>query len=269
MHRVISCVLIALLSFGLLVNEASAKRFGGGRSFGMQRSQSSLFSSNKAYKNTAPAGKNFNKSKWGGMLGGMLVGGLLASLFMGHGFASGVMSWLMLAVAAYFIINFLRRRMQPAMQNAQSQPFSQNPFTSAFKQQHYAASENPSSSAPNFDNDSFIRSAKVNFIRLQAAYDNKDLADLKAFTLPEVFAEIKMQLDERGSVTNHTEVINLEAKVLDVAKQSQSTVVSVHFTGSIKEEGMLSQLDEIWHFRQLDRTQEWLVGGIQQDVHQP
>lgn len=64
MRSLLSCVLIALLSFGLLINEASAKRFGGGRSFGVQRSHSSLFSSNKT-QNTSSLGQKVNKSKWG------------------------------------------------------------------------------------------------------------------------------------------------------------------------------------------------------------
>jgi predicted lipid-binding transport protein (Tim44 family) len=266
MRQIISCLLIALLSFGLLVNEASAKRFGGGRSFGMQRSQSSLFSSNKTH-NTSSLGQKANKSKWGGMLGGLLVGGLLASLFMGHGFASGMMSWLILGLAAYFIINFLRRRAQPVMQTAQATPFKQNTFNPF--NQYYANNTSSSGQSSDFVSDTFLRSAKVSFIRMQTAYDQKDLEDLKTFTLPEVYAEIKMQLDERGNEANKTEVINLQAELMDVSNQSYSKVASVRFTGSIKENGEINSLDEIWHFRQLENSSEWLVGGIQQEVYQP
>lgn len=267
MLRIFSYLLIVLLSFGLVVNEASAKRFGGGRSFGIQRSHSSLFSSNKT-QNTSAIGQKFNKNRWGGMLGGLLVGGLLASLFMGHGLTSGLFSWLLLGAAAYFIINFLRRRTQPAMQAAQAHPAfnpSPNPFN-----QSYARSNSNTRQASNFVADSFLREAKVCFIRLQTAYDQKNLEDIKAFTLPEIYAEIKMQLDERGNTFNKTEVITLNAELLDVSKQSYSTVASVRFTGSIKEDNdPVSALDEIWHFRQMDNNKEWLVGGIQQEVHQP
>ncbi len=268
MRYFVSGLLIALLSFGLIINEASAKRFGGGRSFGVQRSQSSLFSSNKT-QNTASLGQKFNKNRWGGMLGGLLVGGLLASLFMGHGFASGIMSWLLLAAAAYFIINFLRRRAQPAMQTAQASPFKQNTYNSPFNNQYYASNTSSSAQTTDFVNENFLRDAKVGFIRLQAAYDQKNLADLKEFTLPEVFAEIKMQLDERGDEPNVTEVINLNAELLDMSKQAYSNMASVRFTGTLKENNEVNQLDEIWHFRQLENSKEWLVGGIQQEVHQP
>jgi predicted lipid-binding transport protein (Tim44 family) len=267
MRYVISCFLIAFLSFGLLINEASAKRFGGGRSFGVQRSHSSLFSSNKTHS-TASLGNTMNKSRWGGMLGGLLIGGLLGSLFMGHGFASGMMSWLILAVAAYFIINFLRRKNQPVMQTAQATPFKQNTFNNPFNQ-YYANNSSSSAQTADTTNDNFLRNAKLSFIRLQAAYDQKNVEDLKAFTLPEVYAEIQMQLDERGNELNQTEVVNLNAELLDMSNQAYSKVASVRFTGSIKENNELNQLDEIWHFRQLENSSEWLVGGIQQEVHQP
>jgi predicted lipid-binding transport protein (Tim44 family) len=263
MRYIIFCLLITLLTFGLVVNEAAAKRFGGGRSFGVQRSHSSLFSPNKA-QSTPSFTKNVNKNRWGGMLGGLLIGGLLGSLLMGHGFASGMMSWLILAAAAYFIINFFRRRVQPAMQTAQ-QPSS---FQSNTANQFYS-SPSANSSSVRFDEDAFLRHAKVCFIRLQAAYDQENLEDLQAFTLPEVYAEIKMQLDERGGELNTTEVIDLKVELLDLSKQAFSSMASVRFTGSIKENNQLNPLDEIWHFRQLDKNSDWLVGGIQQDTPQP
>jgi predicted lipid-binding transport protein (Tim44 family) len=260
--------MISLLSFGLIVNEASAKRFGGGRSFGVQRSNSSLFSSNKSYNNSIPNKNSSTKSRWGGVLGGLLAGGLLASLFMGNGFANGLMSWLLIGVVAFFVMNFLKRR-SPALQGAQAgssrpnNPF-QN-FSQAFTSQERGSHQDQS---VQFDAESFLRQAKVTFYRMQTAYDQKNLHDLQAFTAPEVFAEIKMQLDERGDESNITEVISLDAKLLDVSKQSLSTMASVQFTGTVKENGELSQLDEIWHFRQFDGQEGWVVGGIQQEVFQ-
>ncbi|RUR19962.1 Tim44 domain-containing protein [Legionella sp. km535] len=271
MRHFLSYFLIALLSFGLVINEASAKRFGGGRSFGVQRSQSSLFSSHKP-QNTASIGQKANKSKWGGMLGGLLVGGLLASLFMGHGLANGLMTWLILGSVIFFAISFLRRRMQPGLQSSQSNAFRQSSFNH-FTQPNSDSSSNSShftSNSVDFVSESFLRNAKVNFIRLQAAYDAKNLQDIQSFTTPEVFAEIKMQLEERGDEPNKTEVINLNAELLDVSKQTLSTIASVRFTGSIKEnDEAIAPLDEIWHFYQFTNSKEWVVGGIQQEVYQP
>lgn len=92
---------------------------------------------------------------------------------------------------------------------------------------------------------------------------------IHSFTSPEVYAEVKMQMEERGINVNITEVIDLNAKLLDISKQDQSYMSSVHFTGSIKENNeSVSELDEIWHFYQSLNSSEWVVGGIQQAVNQ-
>lgn len=270
MSRVFSCLLIVFLTFGLVVNEAAAKRFGGGRSFGVQRSHSSLYNSHSS-QTTKSFGQRAtnNKSKWGGVLGGLLAGGLLASLFMGNGLGSGLLSWLIVGSILFFLVGFLRRKMQPGFQSTQSNAFRQaSPFNQtadAFRN-NFQAHGSSSAYPAGFVAESFLRDAKVKFIRLQAAYDQQNLADLTAFTAPEVFAEIKMQLEERGNEPNTTEVINLDANLLDVSNQVDSIMASVRFTGTIKENGEPTQLDEIWHFRKFNNNPDWVVGGIQQEV---
>ncbi|OCH98794.1 hypothetical protein A8135_10860 [Legionella jamestowniensis] len=268
MRTFILSLLIGLLSFGLVVNEAAAKRFGGGRSFGVQRSHQSLFASKP--KPTS-MNQQTNRSRWGGVLGGLLAGGLLASLFMGNGLGSGLLSWLIVGALLLFIVNFLRRRMQPGFQtsNASRQPFNWQTNAQA-NTMNYQASDSYQRNSANFNEEEFLRDAKVKFIRLQTAYDQKNLQDLQDFTAPEVFAEIKMQLDERGDEPNKTEVVNLSAQLLDVSEQGDSTIASVRFTGSIKEnDDLVSDLDEIWHFRKFYGTSTWVVGGLQQEVSQP
>lgn len=271
MRYFLCCFMLGLLSFGLMVNEASAKRFGGGRSFGVQRSQSSLFSSNKS-QNTSFMGQKSNKSRWGGLLGGMLIGGLLASLFMGNGLFNGLMTWLILGSILFFVISFIKRKMHPGWQSSQSHPWGQNTFNNHSKPQasnnyHFV---NSSQQPADLISESFLRNAKVTFIRLQTAYDQKNYQDIKIFTTPEVYAEIKMQLDEREDEINKTEVIQLNAELLDMSKQTLSTIASVRFTGSIKENDEAAiPLDEIWHFYQFTNSKDWVVGGIQHEVYQP
>ncbi|WP_028388443.1 Tim44 domain-containing protein [Legionella fairfieldensis] len=268
MRNLFLCLFIGFLSFGLVVNDASAKRFGGGRSFGVQRSKSSLFSSRPSPNATHWKQQANNKRKWGGILGGLLAGSLLTSLFMGHGLGSGLLSWLIIGSLVFFLINFFRKRMQPGFQTASTNHFRQNQAN--FYTSQTVSSNSPSAYPAGFIPDAFLREAKVKFIRLQAAYDQKNLQDLQDFTAPEVFAEIKMQIDERGNGLNKTEVINLNAQLLDVSKQADSMIASVRFTGSIKEDDHpITSLDEIWHFRQFYNNDDWVVGGIQQEVFEP
>ena len=268
MRSIMSFFIIALFTFGLVCNEASAKRFGGGRSFGTQRSMSS-FSSAKSSQSSGLMGKNANTNKWGGVLGGLLVGGLLASLFMGNGLASGLLSWLAVGAVIFFLINFFRRRMQPGFQTAQPRQFNQNSMDS-FKQNlsekyQQFTSANSEAIPAGFVADDFLREAKVKFIRLQAAYDQQNMDDIAAFTTPEVLAEIQMQFHEQEGEPNQTEVVSLEAELLGTSNEADSDFASVRFTGSIKENSdTAGPLNEIWHFRKEQESGNWIISGIQQ-----
>lgn len=269
MRKLIGCLLIAFVTFGLLIHEASAGRFGGGRSFGVQRSHSSLFSP-RATQGGQSFGQRSNTGKWGSALGGLVAGGLLASLFMGHGLGSGLLSWLVLGGLAFVVLGFLRKRMQPTFQTAEANSFRHNGFTQATDFRAAAANSTYSSRPAGFVPETFLRAAKVTFIRLQAAYDQKNMQDLAEFTAPDVYAEIKMQLDERHQEPNKTEVVSLEAELLNVEKQANGTIASVRFTGFIKENtDPMKPLDELWHFRQFATQDQWLVAGIQQEVVEP
>ena len=106
MRSLLINLLIGLMAFSFLMMDAEAKRFGGGKSFGASRQASSFTKpTNSGFSNPASnlaAKPASTASKWLGPLAGLAAGGLLASLFMGHGLGSGMMSWLLIAVVAFF-----------------------------------------------------------------------------------------------------------------------------------------------------------------------
>ena len=118
-----------------------------------------------------------------------------------------------------------------------------------------------------FPVESFIRNGKMSFIRLQAANDRKDLDDIREYTTPEVFAEIAMQLQERGNEPQKTDVIQLNAELLTVVDEGNFSIASVRFTGQLTENnGAPENIDEIWHVQKdvRDDKSVWLLAGIQQ-----
>lgn len=120
---------------------------------------------------------------------------------------------------------------------------------------------------PDFDVEAFVRQAKVNFVRLQAANDEGNLADLREFTTPEVYAELKLDIDERKGAPQKTEVIDLSAEIVGYEEEATRWVVSVRYTGRLYEDaGVVSApLDEVWHLvKPRDGKSGWLVAGIQQ-----
>lgn len=118
-----------------------------------------------------------------------------------------------------------------------------------------------------FDTASFERNAKVNFIRLQAANDAGNLDDIRQFTTPEMFAELKMELADRHGASQKTDVVSINAKVMEVDEDADRYVVSVRFTGVIKTDiGEPDEsFDEIWHLTKLRQgSTGWVLSGIQQ-----
>lgn len=118
-----------------------------------------------------------------------------------------------------------------------------------------------------FDGPNFVRTAKVCFVRLQASYDAANTADLREFTSPEMFAELKLEIDARQGAANQTDVVTLEAELLGVDTGPVEQLASVRFTGMIREEaGAAAQpFDEVWNFARPVGTQGgWVLAGIQQ-----
>jgi predicted lipid-binding transport protein (Tim44 family) len=118
-----------------------------------------------------------------------------------------------------------------------------------------------------FDLPAFERVAKMIFIRLQAANDARDLDDLRQFTTPEMFAAIRLEIQERGAATQQTDVERVEAQVINYAVEDSKQIVSVRFQGMVREEaGAAAQgFDEVWHLVKPEGDAgSWAIAGIQQ-----
>ena len=118
-----------------------------------------------------------------------------------------------------------------------------------------------------FDVAGFVRNAKLGFIRLQAANDAGNLADIRDFTTPEMFAEIRMNIADRGNATQETEVVIIDAEVLDITEEETRYLVSARFTGLIRDDrdAAAETVDEIWHLvKPRDGQTGWVLAGIQQ-----
>ncbi len=116
-----------------------------------------------------------------------------------------------------------------------------------------------------FDTEAFLRSSKVYFVRLQAAWDQGNLADIREFTTPEMFAEIKIDLDSRGNESNQTDVVQLDAELVAIEDRGIEQSASVRFHGLIRESANASAapFDEVWNLSK-SGSQGWLLAGIQQ-----
>jgi predicted lipid-binding transport protein (Tim44 family) len=278
MKRFLMLLTIALTCVSLFAVTAEAKRFGGGSSFGKQRSMSPQQAQKApaAAPALTPAAPASTGNKWLGPLAGLALGAGLGALFMGGGGLGGAMGGILMAVlagvAVMLLISFFRKKQpQTAMQYAGAgapyhapQP-AQQPLSSGSSAPVTAASANHIPA--DFPVEPFLRSAKTSFIRLQAANDRKDLNDIREYTTPEMFAEISMQMQERDDTTQKTDVIAVNGELLEVANEGDLAIASVRFTGQLRENnGTPDNVDEIWHVQKnlKDDKSVWLLAGIQQ-----
>lgn len=282
MKKILTLFTLAIFSFGLAAFDAEAKRFGGGKSIGKQREAVSPQAAPKSPQGSsaAPAATAAGGSKWMGPLAGLAAGGLLAALFMGGAFEGiNMMDVLMLAAlmaAVFFVMRMLRKPRQeqatrPMQFSGMGAPSSAPPPPSAAPTATATApahGSGPANIPADFQVEPFLRNAKASFIRLQAANDARDVGDIREYTTPEMFAEISMQINERGDEPQRTEVLAINAELLEVVTANNLAIASVRFNGQLREasDRPPETFDEIWHVQKNLKDPEavWLLAGIQQ-----
>lgn len=284
MKNLFLTLIVTIFTFGFGVPEAEAKRLGGGSNFGMQRQATPPAAAPQQNLSrppaAAPAAGAAPKRSWMGPIAGLAAGLGLAALFSHLGMGEELASFMMIAllvVGAVILFKLLFRRnnaqasqgMQYAGAGAGANGAAGN-APAAFEAQAPLSSSTsaPAAAIPaDFDAEGFARQAKLNFIRLQAANDAGNLDDIREFTTPEMFAEIRMQLTERGPMQQRTDVVELNAEVVDVVEESARYIVSVRFNGLLREEAEAAPtaFDEIWHLTKPAAGNEgWRIAGIQQ-----
>jgi predicted lipid-binding transport protein (Tim44 family) len=272
--------LCAIVVSGVLVMEdADARgRLGGGRSTGVQRSVPNTppaatparpgqqqAAPNQAANQGAVAQPS-GLSRWMPMLGGLALGGMLGYLFAGNGMG-GILLLVLLAIAAFAIFRMLARRRETP-QRVQYAGLGQETVLAPPPSQASGIATRSAAGLPaGFDSASFLRGAKMNFVKLQLANDLGQVDDLREFTTDEMFEALKTEIVTRGSERQQTDVEGLHAELLEVASEGERHWASVRFSGKVRELPGAPAVDfaEVWNLvKPADGSSGWLLAGIQQ-----
>jgi predicted lipid-binding transport protein (Tim44 family) len=289
MKRFYLALFAAFIGLGLTMQDAEAKRLGGGASSGMKRDSTVMkrdaapaapaqgTAAKPAQPAAAPAApaaqpQPSGMRKWLGPIAGLAAGLGIAALLSHFGLGEEMATFLMIAllvVAAVVVFKliFRKREQAPAMQYAGAGGQFERAEPVRFEPVSGSGAAATASIPAGFDVEGFLRQAKLNYIRLQAANDRGDMDDIRNFTSPEMFAEIQMQFEERGRAKQETDVQQLDATLLDISEENGRHVASVRFHGRIREEagGPVENLDEVWHLaKPVDGSGGWIIAGIQQ-----
>lgn len=292
---------LALLSLMLVLPQvAEAKRFGGGKSLGQQKSMPTQ--QRQAPTHTQPAAQpprqaapnqaTSGASKWLGPLAGLAAGGLLAWMLFGDGFEGiqfmDIMLVLLIGVGIWLFLRARRRQTTEsdlAYEGAQTSPASSQPVMREATPVSTAGVAPTSSSgsiigsalsaqaqqgvaAPSwFDAQGFLDGAKGHFVHLQQAWDKGDAAEIESYCTPALFAQLQAIMQTVVVGENHTEVDTLYADIAEQSIEGDYFVVSVRFSGFIREarDQEAHGFSEIWHIRRLAIGEgDWQIAGIQQ-----
>jgi predicted lipid-binding transport protein (Tim44 family) len=236
-----------------------------------------------------------------GMLGGLALGGLLGSIFAGGGFHGiNFMDILVFGGIAFLLYKlFAAKKAGTAQRPAYDRTAADHSYQDAASsyQPHQAAHDQPAGfdtdilfkkdkatgvyAQPvqqnaefavaiipkDFDRQAFLNGAKNAFANLQKAWDTRDLAEIRGLTTDKVFAEIQDQL-KASKAENHTEILKLEAELLEVREVGSELEAVVLFDTIMREDGnaQAGQVREVWHFikPKVSIQPKWYLDGIQQ-----
>ena len=272
--------LIALV-FGAAVaaDDAQAARLGGGRSLGAQRQASAPPKQATPPSQAQPqpsAPQPSGPSRWFGPLAGLAAGLGLGWLFAQGGFGSAISVLLMVLLAGVVVFALMRFLSRGRPQGSPLQyaglgnetvaapPPSQLPGDAGARPDFRG--QFVPNIPPGFDIDGFLKEARRNFLRLQEANDRGDLVRLRQVTTQEMFDALKSEGQERPA-GQQTDVVTLNASLLELVTERDLHWASVRFSGSIREESRApaEPFEEIWNLcKPVNGSSGWLLAGIQQ-----
>jgi len=265
-----------IVGVAIALPDAQAARLGGGRTIGMQRNVTAppqampAKPAQPAAPATAPATTG---SKWMPILGGLALGGLLGAMFAGSPILSSILSAMLVALLVFAALALIRMLRAPRAEarplqyaGLGSETVAAPPPSQAAGFDARAAAGAPRAGIPaGFDVAGFLRAAKSNYIKLQVANDIGNLDELREFATPEMYAVLSEDLRSRGA--QQTDVVTLNADLLEVATEGDRHWASVRFSGLVSEApgAAPAGFEEVWNLsKPVDGSSGWQLAGIQQ-----
>jgi len=277
MNLTLRLLAIVLVCFGMnlaVVEDADARRFGGGRSLGGK--SGTIFNRSASRPRTpsqqAAASQNqrarqqvAQRGGLMGMLGGLALGGLLGALFFGGAFENlNFLDFLVFGAIAYMLYRmFAARRAAtaPAAGTGSASHAGWSPGGTSFDtapQPAPAARRDAAASPPgtlpatagdvdfeegapahderpaDFDEHAFLAGARRAFEMLQQSWHGRDLDEIRDLTTAEMFAAIEEQANEPDA-DGYVQVLKVDAQLLDVRQIGDIQEAAVLFDAILRE----------------------------------
>ncbi|HYS57552.1 MAG TPA: Tim44-like domain-containing protein [Burkholderiales bacterium] len=276
MKKLIVSLFTLVFGAGILADDVEAARLGGGRSLGAQRQVTAppRQATPPTQQQPVTAPQPSGPGRWFAPLAGLAAGLGLGWLFAQGGFgavASALLMALLAGAVVFALMRVLSKQRGPQAQYAgfgnetvAAPPPSQLPGDAGVQPNY--RSQFVSNVPAGFDVEAFLKEARRNFQRLQQANDRGDLARLRQVTTEDMFNTLKDDVVGHSGV-QQTDLVTLNAALLELVTEGELYWASVRFSGSIREEASAAAepFEEIWHMRKpVNGSSGWLLAGIQQ-----
>jgi predicted lipid-binding transport protein (Tim44 family) len=282
MKQPLLSLLLAIFASFTVFDVAEAKRLGGGSGGGMQRNIT------PATKPTSPASPTqaptqrqtpaqqpstapqpAPKRSWMGPLAGLAAGLGLAALFHHLGLGEEVGSLLLLVLFAVVLFALFRRfagarrTPEPAYAGPTQRTMSEPAAAPRAPSAPFSASDSNTDLRAQLDEAAFLTEAKRRFIELQAAHDRGDWEAIASLVTPELLADLRRQGGQTPG--EKTDIVLLEARLVDLTREDGHYVATVEFSGSLREspDAPPQPFAEYWHLVKPEEGGGWRLAGIQ------
>lgn len=239
------------------------------------------------------------RSPWRGALMGLAAGLGIAALahYLGLGESLTMfMTVLLIGLVLMMLVGFVLRRMRPAPQPAYNGAVPRGPGTytnmgyettpapapvavqrtvetvgaarpgsamDEFAGGGSARAATPWGVPAGFETASFLEAAKSHYVKLQQAWDTGNLDELSEFTTNDMFIALTHELRARAG-HSRTEVVSIDAELLGIESSADEHVASVKFDGTLRVDGQIERVSEVWNLSKPVRGGGWVLAGIQQ-----
>lgn len=116
----------------------------------------------------------------------------------------------------------------------------------------------------------FLQTSKAHFLTLQKAWDRADIVMLRAMMTQQMQQQVQAQLEQRQANSQpqslETEVTMLEAQFLNVQALAEFDVVSIEFSGLLREQpdAVAMAFRELWRIHKVrSEPASWLIANVQ------
>jgi len=201
---------------------------------------------------------------WASGLLNFAAGGLLGILFGGDSLF-GILMVVLLVAIGISVVRIVMRGRETAAPAAQLAGLGADAVVPPPVNAIAPAAGTPPGLPAGFDLAGFVRTAKLNFVRLQVATDLGRLDEVREISMPQMFAQLSKDVVAGCGSGRLSDVVSLNAELVELVTEGDLHRASVRFSGMAREKPGLAPAGfaETWMLaKPANESTAWRLAGV-------